>query len=158
VTTESRAEREQVTRDGLAQATAGESAGEARELPQEIRLAVDAVEEHKGQDLLVLDLRGLASFADAMVICSGRNERQVQAIARAVREELEERDVEPLHVEGFEEGNWVLIDYVDFLVNVFIEETRGYYQLERIWRDAPVLMGERSGGGGTGPEDDETAG
>lgn len=156
MTTEPRPEREQVTRDGLAKSPAGEATGETRDLPDEVGVAVDAIEEHKGRDLLVLDLRGLASFADAMVICSARNERQVQAIVRAVREDLEKRGVEPLHTEGYEQGNWVLVDYVDFLVNVFIEETRDYYQLERIWRDAPVLVGERGGTGepASGVEED----
>lgn len=148
MTTDRRAKREQVTRDGLAKAPAGRASGDVRELPEEIRVAVDAIEEHKGRDLLVLDLHGLASFADIMVICSGRNERQVQAVADAVVEQLEKRSVEPLHTEGYEQGNWVLIDYVDFLINVFIAETRDYYQLERIWRDAPVLVGERSGRAG----------
>lgn len=126
-------------------------------LPPALWLAVEAAAEHKGQDLVVLDLRELASFTDYMLICSGRSERQVQAISEAIGERLLGERVEPLHTEGTDGSTWILIDYVDFLVHVFTPETREFYQLERLWRDAPLLMGSRSGVGGE-PSGEEGAG
>lgn len=117
----------------------------AREdLPEGIQVVVDAVEDLKGTDLLVLDLRKLASFTDYLVICTGSSDRHVQALVDGIREKLRAAGVTPLHTEGYEQAAWVLVDFVDFLVNVFTPERRSFYQLERVWRDAPVLVGERS--------------
>lgn len=113
------------------------------ELPGAIRRVADTVDELKATDLLVLDLRDVASFTDFLVICTGSSDRHVQAVVDAVRDNLREVDVEPLHTEGYEQATWVLVDFVDFLVNVFTAEARDFYQLERVWRDAPVLIGER---------------
>lgn len=114
------------------------------DLPEGIQVVVDAVEDLKGTDLLVLDLRKLASFTDYLVICTGSSDRHVQALVDGIREKLRAAGVTPLHTEGYEQAGWVLVDFVDFLVNVFTPERRGFYQLERVWRDAPVLVGERS--------------
>ncbi|MFQ5742962.1 MAG: ribosome silencing factor [Acidobacteriota bacterium] len=116
------------------------------DIPAVLSEAVAAVEDHKGEELLVLDLRGIASFTDFLLLCTGRSERHVQAIADGIAERLREESVKALHTEGYDQANWVLIDYVDFLVNVFTPETREYYQLERVWRDAPIM----AGGGGDG--------
>ena len=112
-------------------------------LPADLTAAVAAIEDHKGEAPLVLDLREIASFTDYIIMCSGGSERHVQAIVDAIVETLREQGAKPLHVEGYEQANWVLVDYVDFLVNVFTRETRDFYQLERVWRDAPVLIGDR---------------
>jgi len=112
-------------------------------LPADLAAAVAAIEDRKGEDPLVLDLREIASFTDYIIMCSGGNERHVQAIVDAIVDQLRERGVKALHIEGYAEAKWVLVDYVDFLVNVFIRETRDFYQLERVWRDAPVLVGDR---------------
>ena len=111
-------------------------------LPESVRRAVEAVEANKGTDLLVLDVREVASFTDYLMICTGRGERHVQALVDAIIERLAAEKVKPLHAEGYKQGTWVLIDFVDFLVNVFTSETRDFYQLERVWRDAPVSLGE----------------
>ena len=95
-------------------------------------------------DLKVLHLEKITDFTDYFLICSGTNERQVQAIADAVQEKLRERRVRPLHVEGYNRGQWVLIDYGDLVVHVFQEEPRRFYALERLWGDAPDVTGRDS--------------
>lgn len=112
-------------------------------LPESISVVVDAVEDLKAVDTLVLDLRGVASFTDYLVMCTGSSDRHVQAVVDGIRERLRKADVTPLHTEGYAQASWVLVDYVDFLVNVFTPEARGFYQLDRVWRDAPVVVGER---------------
>lgn len=118
-------------------------AAEPRSLPDPLEAVLQVVEDHKGEDLVLLDLRAIATFTDYMLLCSGRNERQVKAIVDAIEKKLGEAGLKALHTEGYQEASWVLIDYVDFLVNVFVPETRQFYQLERVWRDAPVLRGVR---------------
>jgi len=121
----------------------GGSSESPENLPADLTAAVAAIEDHKGEDALLLDLRGIASFTDYIIMCSGGSERHVQAIVDAIVDQLRDQGVKPLHVEGYQQASWVLIDYVDFLVNVFTRETRDFYQLERVWRDAPVLVGSR---------------
>lgn len=121
----------------------GASQKTPREVPEAIRVVAETVDDLKATDLLVLDLRDVASFTDFLVICNGSSDRHVQAVVDAIRDRLREIDVKPLHTEGYEQSTWVLVDFVDFLVNVFTAETRDFYQLERVWRDAPVLIGER---------------
>ncbi len=115
----------------------------SEDLPADLTAAVAAIEDRKGEDPLVLDLREIASFTDYIIMCSGGSERHVQAIVDAVVEQLREQGVKALHIEGYEQASWVLVDYVDFLVNVFTRETRDFYQLDRVWRDAPVVVGNR---------------
>lgn len=103
------------------------------QLPAAIERTVQAARDKKAIDLQVLDLRSLDAFTDFFVICSGRNARQVQAIADAVEESLRKERVKPAHVEGFERGDWVLLDYFDFVVHVFSSERREFYALERLW-------------------------
>ncbi len=95
--------------------------------------------EKKALDLEILDLSGLTIFADYFVICSGTSTRQVKAIAAEIEESLSRRRVEPDHIEGAAAGKWILLDYGDTVVHVFLEETRLYYNLERLWGDAPRL-------------------
>jgi len=102
-----------------------------------VREAVAAVGDTKGEDVRVRFLGSVASFADWFVVASGFNERQVQAIADRVEERLKTLGQRPLHVEGYAAGQWVLLDYGDFLVHVFLEEKRRFYGLERLWSDAP---------------------
>ncbi len=111
-------------------------AGQAMGLPNDVLLAAEAARGKKALDLVVLDLRPLDSFTDFFVICSGRNVRQVQAIADAVEESLRKSQVRPAHVEGFERAEWVLLDYFDFIVHVFSTERREFYALERLWGSA----------------------
>ena len=110
--------------------------------PQRVREAVAAAEDRKAVDLKVLHLQKVSDFTDYFLICSGTSERQVQAIADAVQEKLRENRVCPLHVEGYNRGQWVLLDYGDLVVHVFQEEPRRFYALERLWGDAPEVTGE----------------
>ena len=102
------------------------------------RHAVDAVLSKKALDIVVLDMRAVSGVADYFVICTGESDLQVKAIHEAVedtiREQCEER---PWHREGQEHRQWVLLDYVDLVVHVFNPEKRAYYDLERLWGDAP---------------------
>jgi ribosome-associated protein len=88
----------------------------------------------------VLDLRGLCNFTDSFVICHGTSSRQVVSISEAVEEQLATSlRLSPGHVEGRREGEWVLLDYIDFVVHVFLAERRAFYGLERLWGDAPRI-------------------
>ena len=109
---------------------------------QRVREAVAAAEDRKALDLKVLHLQKVSDFTDYFLICSGTNERQVQAIADAVQERLRANRVRPLHVEGYNRGQWVLLDYGDLVVHVFQEEPRRFYALERLWGDAPDVTAE----------------
>jgi ribosome-associated protein len=97
---------------------------------------VKAVLGMKAFDVVVLDLRGLASFADTFIICSGRSHRQVSAIAEFVERDLKAKGIKPLGVEGLREGHWVLMDYGDVVIHVFYEPIRIFYDLEGLWSDA----------------------
>ena len=109
---------------------------------ERVREAVAAADDRKAVDLKVLHLQKVSDFTDYFLICSGTSERQVQAIADAVQEKLRAARVRPLHVEGFNRGQWVLIDYGDLVVHVFQEEPRKFYALERLWGDAPEVTAE----------------
>lgn len=110
--------------------------------PARVREAVAAAEDRKAVDLRVLHLEKVSDFTDFFLICSGMSERQVQAIADAVQERMREEQVRPLHVEGYARGQWVLLDYGDFVVHIFQEEPRRFYSLERLWGDAPDVTTE----------------
>ena len=107
-----------------------------------VREAVAAAEDRKAVELRVLHLEKISDFTDYFLICSGTSERQVQAIADAVQEKMREERVRPLHVEGYNRGQWVLLDYGDFVVHIFQEEPRRFYSLERLWGDAPDVTNE----------------
>lgn len=98
--------------------------------------AVRAAESKKATDIKVLDLTQVTSFTDYFVICTGGNSRQIQAIAEEIGLQLKERGEMPISVEGFSQAEWILADYGDFLVHIFSEKARAYYDLERLWRAA----------------------
>ena len=95
-----------------------------------------SAESKKATDIHVLDLTGIASFADYFVVCTGANSRQVQAIVDEISSQLKDQGELPLSVEGYNQAEWVLADYGDFLVHVFSPKAREYYDLERLWRNA----------------------
>lgn len=97
---------------------------------------VRAVLGKKAGELIVLDVRNLTSVAEAFIICSGRSNRQVQAIAEHTQKELKNQNRNPLSIEGIKEGHWVLIDYGDVIIHVFYEPVRSFYDLEGLWTDA----------------------
>ena len=107
--------------------------------PEALRLAVAAIVGRKGQDLLVLDVRSVNDATDFFVIATGTSDTHVRGIAEAVLEDLRKANHRPHHVEGLSVGRWVLLDYVDFVIHLFHPETRAFYQLERLWSDAPEL-------------------
>ncbi|HEU5049670.1 MAG TPA: ribosome silencing factor [Gemmatimonadales bacterium] len=109
-------------------------------LPEGLRVALDAIEDLKGQRIVILDLRGLNDATDYFVIASGTSDAHVRGIAESVMEKMTRKGFRTHHVEGVAGGRWVLLDYVDFVVHLFHPETRAFYQLERLWNDAPELL------------------
>ena len=116
--------------------TGNVTASDISKIDERIRWALQAAAEKKAIDLTVLDLRGIASFTDFFVIATGANKRQVQAISDEVVEQLKRRGTRSARVEGYQTAEWILIDYGDFIVHVFDEKARRFYDLERLWRDA----------------------
>lgn len=107
-------------------------------------IAVRAAESKKATDIRVLDLSGVTFFTDYFVICSGSNPKQIQAIADDIGLKLKEHGELPQSLEGYNQAEWILADYGDFLVHVFSEKARAYYDLERLWRsakDVPIPPG-----------------
>jgi ribosome-associated protein len=111
-------------------------------------LVLEALADRKAIDALVLDLRGLCSATDYFVIVSGTSDAHVRGMADHLVAALTPRGVAPHHVEGLAQGRWVLLDYLDFVVHVFHPELRDFYQLERLWGDAPVVAVGDSGATG----------
>lgn len=120
---QSRTARKQETRDGTA----------------DVLAAAQALRDHKAGDVVVLDLRRLNDATDFFVIASGTSDTHVRSSAERVAEALREHGVHAHHVEGLPQGRWALLDFVDFVVHVFHPSLRDFYQLERLWADAPAL-------------------
>jgi ribosome-associated protein len=108
----------------------------AGRLPETVRRAVEAALDKKALDMVVLDLKGPDAFTDYFIVCSGRTVRQVRAIVDEVQKQLREAGDRPSHVEGYQNAEWVLLDCFDFIVHVFTEDTRRFYDLERLWGNA----------------------
>jgi ribosome-associated protein len=106
------------------------------DLDSRLDLYVQAVLGRKAESVVLLDVRGLTSIADAFIICSGRSNRQVSAVAEHVEQFLKQNGIRPLSVEGRKEGHWVLMDYGHVIIHVFYAETRFFYDLEGLWVDA----------------------
>lgn len=112
---------------------------------EKLSVALQAATDKKAEDPVALDLRNLASFTDGFLICNGRNQRHVHAIASNIEEAMKKRKFHLRHIEGFRHGEWVLLDFFDLVVHVFTPERRKFLQLERLWGDAPRLeSGEES--------------
>ena len=107
------------------------------ELDPEVQLAIQCAAEKKAVDMIALDLREIASFTEFFIIASGTNQRQVQAIADEINEQLKKQiQRRPVRIEGYNSAEWVLVDYGDFIVHIFNKEAREFYDLARLWRDA----------------------
>jgi len=103
-----------------------------------LRAALAALADSKAEEPVVMDLSGLTAMTDYFLVAHGSNSRQVQAMAKRVEEALRtELDLRPHHIEGITPAQWVLMDYGSFILHLFLAEKRGYYDLERIWMDAP---------------------
>jgi ribosome-associated protein len=105
---------------------------------QLLMTAVKAADDKRAEDIMVLNMKGISLIADYFIICHGNSDKQVQAIAREIREKAEEQGHNLKRIEGFDEARWVLIDIGDVVVHVFHKEERSYYNLERLWGDAPI--------------------
>ena len=107
------------------------------DLDETVKLAITCASEKKAFAVKALDLREVASFTEFFIICSGANTRQVQAISDEINERLKkDLSSRPIRIEGYRAGEWVLLDYGDFIVHIFEQKAREFYDLERLWRDA----------------------
>ena len=102
-------------------------------------LCVKAAIEKKAQAPVLLELKGISFFTDYFLLCSGKSDRQVQAIAQGIEEDLKKKGVRPIGQEGVQEGKWILMDYEDVVVHIFLETIRKFYDLEGLWIDAPRI-------------------
>jgi len=111
------------------------------DLRSQVSEAIAACQNKKAEEIAILELeQGSGAFTDYFVICSGTNPRQIQAISDEVDERLKKAGVRPAHIEGYKQAEWVLLDYVDFVVHVFSEKARHFYDLERLWKSARRLQ------------------
>lgn len=108
-----------------------------------VRIAARAALDKSALDVVVLDLQGISGIADYFLVCSARSTTQADTIADAVRVALRAAGARARHTEGSAQSGWLLLDYGDVVVHVFLEETRGFYALERLWGDAPLLSVEK---------------
>ena len=104
------------------------------------QVAVKAADAKQAKEIRVLDLRPVTTFADFFVICSGTNTRQIQAIADEIQQRLKKLGEHATNIEGYTNADWVLMDYGDYLIHIFSEKARSYYDLERLWRDAKQVQ------------------
>jgi ribosome-associated protein len=110
------------------------------DLKRQVVEAIGACAEKKAEEIAVLEMdKDSGAFTDYFVVCSGTNPRQIQAISDEVEERLKKAGLRPANVEGYKQAEWVLLDYVDFVVHVFSEKARKYYDLERLWKSAKKL-------------------
>lgn len=112
------------------------------DMTPELERATALAADRKGVDMLVMDLRGISNATDYFLLVSGTSDMHVRSISEHIIEELKKEGHRPSHVEGLRTGRWVLIDYIDFVVHVFHPSAREFYQLERLWGDAPALAVE----------------
>ncbi len=109
---------------------------EDQKIFEHVKTAVRAADEKKAQEMVVLRLSAITEFTDYFIICTGNSTRQTQAVADEITEQLKKIKVRPLHTEGYHNAEWILIDYGAFVVHIFTEGSRRFYDLERLWRDA----------------------
>lgn len=110
------------------------------DLKRQVSEAISACQEKKAEEITILELeKDSGAFTDYFVVCSGSNPRQIQAISDEVETRLERSGMRAAHIEGYRQAEWVLLDYVDFVVHVFSQKAREYYELERLWKSAKRL-------------------
>lgn len=108
------------------------------ETRERLLLCINATLQKNAKDIVVLNLKNISAFTDYMIVCSGTSERQVQAISEAVREFLKKAKIRPLGIEGESNGQWILLDYDDVVISIFLESLRAFYDIENLW-DAPSM-------------------
>jgi len=104
-----------------------------------LKIALKAADDKKARDLLALDISMIASFASYFIFCTGDSSRQIQAIADEIQKKLKESGITSSHVEGYQNSEWILLDYFDLVIHIFSKEARNFYDLERLWRDGKKL-------------------
>jgi ribosome-associated protein len=104
-----------------------------------LKVAARAADDKKAHDIVALDISAIASFANYFLLCTGDSSRQMQAIADEVQQRLRAVGIRPAHVEGYQNAEWILMDYLDLVVHIFSKNARAYYDLERLWRDGKKL-------------------
>ncbi|HKW74671.1 MAG TPA: ribosome silencing factor [Terriglobales bacterium] len=112
----------------------------SKETRQQVARAVNAVESKKGENIVILEMdRNSGAFTDYFILCTGTNPRQIQAISDEIDRQLAQVGVRPNSLEGYNQAEWVLLDYVDFVIHIFSERSRKFYDLERLWKSARRL-------------------
>ncbi len=104
-----------------------------------LRIAVNAADDKKASDLVILDISKVTSFANYFLLCTGDSSRQMQAIADEVEKQLKASGIRPSHVEGYQNSEWILLDCMDLVIHIFSKNARAFYDLERLWRDAQKM-------------------
>ncbi|MBN2319369.1 MAG: ribosome silencing factor [Acidobacteria bacterium] len=104
-----------------------------------LKIALKAADDKKAYDLLALDISGIASFASYFLFCTGDSSRQMQAIADEIEKQLKITGIHSSHIEGYQNSEWILMDYFDLVIHIFSKEARAFYDLERLWRDGKKL-------------------
>ena len=104
-----------------------------------LKIALKAADDKKAYDLLALDISKIASFASFFLFCTGDSSRQMQAIADEIQKRLKLLGIQASHVEGYQNSEWILLDYFDLVIHIFSKEARAFYDLERLWRDGKKL-------------------
>ncbi|WP_182200520.1 ribosome silencing factor [Paraliobacillus salinarum] len=112
-----------------------------------LKIAAQACDDKRASDIVALDMNDVSLMADYFLICDGSNERQVQAIAREIKQQAEANDFTVKRMEGFDQARWILVDLGDVVCHVFHKDERNYYNLERLWGDAPHVDLELSSEG-----------
>jgi ribosome-associated protein len=102
-------------------------------------MCINASLERKAKNLVILNVSQISAFADYFILCSGTSDRQVRAVAASIQENLKKADILPMGVEGDEAARWILLDYDDVIIHVFLESARTFYDLERLWSEAPRM-------------------
>jgi len=103
-----------------------------------LKITVKAADDKRAEDIMALNMKGISLIADYFIICHANSDKQVQAIAKEMKDKAEENGYSVRRMEGFDEGRWILIDLGDVVAHVFHREERSYYKLERLWGDAPL--------------------
>jgi len=116
-----------------------EKTANTKKIPESVKISVEASRMKKAEEIVVLDLTGISSFTDFFIIMHGNSSRQNVAIYEGIDEELKDRSIRPLSVEGKENAEWILMDYGEFIVHIFSPTAREYYSLEKLWGDGTKL-------------------
>lgn len=112
---------------------------------EKAKIAIDAIIDKKGGDVQLLDVSEITQIAERFIICQAKNRPQSQGIADEVMEKLEEQEERPLRIEGYQAGGWILLDYSDLIVHIFLPDEQEYYKLSRLWQDAKFTKYDEEG-------------